>query len=91
MGKILIRIGIVIGWVVLSVLIGWNYWGERVLTPSYIPINLAIILLIMFLIEIFFFKRNMIKLLKDYLIVILIIAGIYGVIYLNQLVGGAMK
>ncbi len=85
MVKTITRLGISIAWTIFSLLIGWHNWGEKVFTPFYIPFNLLLILLVMFLIELLFFKTNFKKLLNDYLIIALIILGLYVLLSLNYL------
>jgi hypothetical protein len=84
MVKFILRFLIIFCWLLISVIFEWHNWGESILTPFYIILNLTIILFIMFFSELLIFKSLLIELLKKYLLLVLFILIPYLVFMLFQ-------
>jgi hypothetical protein len=85
MVKLIIRTVISVLLLISIFLIGWNYLGDIVLTPLFIPLGLLLILILMFFIEKFWLNSETYILFNEYMFVIIVFVALYLTIIIGNI------
>lgn len=86
MVKLIIRTVVSVLALILIFLVSWNYLGDAVLTPLFIPLCLLIILILLLIVEKIWFKSDLKTLTKEYLFVILVFVVLYLMMIISNIV-----